>query len=234
MPGSGTHGGSVKHSSETASEIYDDEYFRMRESIKDFQIEVRLLLKLLDLKPGLTVLEIGCGSGVLLSILEEKECKPAGIDLSDDALEIARMRTKCSELYKADANQLPFEDSSFDRIVANHLVEHLPELTGALKEWKRVMKPGAIVAICTPNRLYPDRSIFDDPGHLRYYDTRELGMILESMGFKVIRGFTVFPHLGTRALSVKIGVPLYPLFKHMPYFRYRGRTVLISAALTGE
>ncbi len=234
MPGSDINTGSVDEHSEAPAGLYDDEYFRLRESIKDFQIEVKLLLKLLELKPGLSVLEIGCGSGVLLSILEERRCKPAGIDLSEDALKIARSRTRCSELFRADATLLPFEDSKFDRIVANHLVEHLQDLTGALKEWRRVMKPGALLAICTPNRLYPDKAIFDDPGHIRYYDTHELKKILESEGFTVIQSFTVFPHLGARALSVKIGVPFHRVFKCMPYFRQRGRSVLVSAVLTGK
>jgi len=211
--------------------IYNREYFQKRESIKDFQIEIELLLRLLELEPGLKVLEIGCGSGLLLSILENKGCIPYGIDISEDALEIARKRVKSGEVYAAGATNTPFEDSSFDRLVANHLIEHLPDLDHALPEWKRVLKPGGILAFCTPNKLYPDKLIFDDPGHLRYYDTRELGAILEAAGFAVVENFTVFPHLGLRALSVKLGVPLYRLFKNMPYFRYRGRSVLISASL---
>lgn len=209
--------------------MYDEQYYRSRENTRDFHIEARLLYELLDVRPGSRVLEVGCGGGAFLAFLEGLGHPAVGIDILEDAVAAARKSVSSSRVLQADAGRLPFEDSSFDRLVTHHLVEHLSDLPSALADWGRVLAPGGVIAICTPNRMYENPLIFDDPEHVHIYDRRELAKAVERAGFRVERCFTVFPGLGSGGLSIRAGVPLYRLFYRLPYFRDRGRSILLSA-----
>ncbi len=209
--------------------MYDERYYRYRESTRDFRIEAEILYKLLKLEPGLRILEVGCGGGAFLSYLEEKGYKAVGVDILEESVRLASQRAKNCEVICGDAMRLPFESASFDRLVSHHLVEHLEDLSEALREWKRVLKPGGIMAICTPNRLYPSPRIFEDPSHVHIFDGKELKNVVERAGFSVEDSLTIFPHLWRDKISVNIGVPLYRFFAFMPYFKDRGRSLLLSA-----
>jgi SAM-dependent methyltransferase len=209
--------------------LYDEEYYRNREQTRDFRAEADQLIRLLRLEPGCRVLEVGCGGGAFLRRLEKEGYYGVGVDLLDDAVESARKVAVGSEVLRADALALPFDDCSFDRLASHHLVEHLEDLPVALGEWRRVLTPGGRMAICTPNRLYAHPDIFDDPEHRHIYDLAELGGMVEGAGFEVAKTMTIFPGLGKDRISVKVGVPLYRVFRHLPYWSGRGRSILLSA-----
>lgn len=214
--------------------MYDEEYYRYREQTLDFRIEADILVGYLAAGPGKRVLEVGCGGGALLAILEQTECELYGMDMLPGAVALAQQVVKHSKVFVGDAAAVPFGDSSLDCVVSHHLVEHLPDLQGALSEWRRALKPGGRLAICTPNRLHPSPHLFDDPTHLHIYSPAELSRELESAGFSVIESITIFPSLWKDRISVKIGVPLYSLFRRFPLFRERGRSILVNAVLEGE
>jgi len=209
--------------------LYDEGYYRYREATRDFRIETDLLYGMLEPEAGSRILEVGCGGGAFLAFLESKGHTAVGVDLLDEAVRVARDAVSASEVLQADAGHLPFGDSSFDRLVTHHLVEHLDDLPGALVEWRRVLAPGGIIAICTPNRLYESPHIFEDPGHVKIYDRAELAEVVDLAGYAVDECITVFPGLGADRLSVRAGVPLYRVFYRLPYFRDRGRSLLLAA-----
>lgn len=212
--------------------MYGEAYYRYRESTRDFLVEADLLYSLLRPDPGSRILEVGCGGGALLAFLAEKGHEPVGLDISQEAVDLAACAAPSCRVVRADAGVLPFEDASFDRLLSHHLVEHLDGLPAALEDWRRVLAPGGIVAACTPNRLYPSPHIFDDPGHAHIYDMDELAGEVERAGFAVQRCFTVFPHLLKDRISVAVGVPAWRAFYRLPYFRKRGRSLLLSARRT--
>lgn len=209
--------------------MYDEGYYRYRESTRDFLIEARLLYSMLAPRPDSRILEVGCGGGALLSFLEARGHNAVGVDILEEAVRLAAQAAPSSRVMRSDAGELPFDAGSFDRLVSHHLVEHLDDLPGALEEWRRVLVPGAVVAICTPNRLYPSPHIFDDPSHVHVYDRGELAGAVEDAGFQVEGSLTVFPHLWRDRISVAVGVPLYRAFTHLPGFRDRGRSLLLAA-----
>ncbi len=211
---------------------YDESYYRSREATRDFAVEAELLYGLLQPARDSRILEVGCGGGAFLAFLEGKGHRPTGVDVLEEALEAAGKAAPRSEILAADAGRLPFADASFDRLVSQHLVEHLDDLPGALREWRRVLAPGGVLALCTPNRLYPCPSLFDDPGHVRIYDPGELRRAVEEGGFEVRECYTIFPHLWKGKISVWVGVPLYRPFMRLPRFRDRGRSLLLSAVRT--
>jgi len=212
--------------------LYDETYYRYRESKRDFLVEKKLLYSLLRPLPGSRILEVGCGGGALLAFLAEKGHDAVGLDISEEAVGLAARAAPTCRVVQADAGVLPFEDACFDRLLSHHLVEHLEDLPVALADWHRVLAPGGIMAACTPNRLYPSPHIFEDPSHLHIYEGNELADMVEKNGFTVQRWFTVFPHLLKDTISVVVGVPAWRAFYRLPYFKDRGRSLLLSAVRT--
>ena len=209
--------------------MYNKVYYRFRESTWDFKIEARLLFKMLRLEPGCRILEVGCGGGALLSYFERKGYVATGVDILEEAVALSSQITTRCEVVEGEAGELPFEDGSFDRLVSQHLVEHLEDLPAVLGEWKRVLAEGGVIAICTPNRLYPSPVLFEDPSHVHIYEPQELAQVVSETGFVVERCMTVFPHLYKGMISIAVGVPLYRAFAYLPAFRDRGRSLLLAA-----
>ena len=107
-------------------------------------------------EPGMNVLDAGCGEGILSVLMAKKGAHVTGCDISEP--NVARSRTLATdegvnvEFLTADAENLPFPDSSFDLVVSSHVLEHLPSFDRGLDEVMRVTKKRAVVAIPTlPN-----------------------------------------------------------------------------------
>ncbi|HXF84750.1 MAG TPA: class I SAM-dependent methyltransferase [Anaerolineales bacterium] len=104
---------------------------------------------LLKLPANAKVLELGCGQGILWK--ENASRIPAGwditlSDLSSGMLDAAwRNLVVTGRNYKfreIDAQNIPFEDETFDAVIANHMLYHVPDKTKALTEIRRILKPG--------------------------------------------------------------------------------------------
>lgn len=127
--------------------------------------------KIIDLvDPGQRVLEIGCATGYLLKRLrEEKRARVCGMDISPVVIENLR-RTgipgRCACL-----PEIPFEDQTFDAVVAKAVLEHLKHPDKSLSSMVRVLKPGGTLIISVPdNILGPE----DEPEHFRKYSRESL------------------------------------------------------------
>ena len=104
------------------------------------------------LRAGERVLDAGCGTGYLAAGL--RRARPdvlvVGSDLSAGMLGNARA-AGAWPLVQGDAGRLPFGDGSFDVVVARGVLHHLPDVAGALAEWRRVLAPGgAVVLVSEP------------------------------------------------------------------------------------
>lgn len=105
------------------------------------------------------VLEVGCGTGGMLAAAREKGIAIEGVDVATRWLVLARERLRCeSSLTAANAEHLPWTDSTFDAIFADSVLEHLDDVGVAMREWHRVARPGARLILVSPNRysLLPD------------------------------------------------------------------------------
>ncbi len=103
-----------------------------------------------DIREGMEVLELGCGTGSLWDGRDKllKKCHELTLaDLSEGMLEKAKQtlgEQKNITYLQADIQSLPFGDSSFDVVIANAMLYHVPDLSQALKEVRRVLKPGGV------------------------------------------------------------------------------------------
>jgi ubiquinone/menaquinone biosynthesis C-methylase UbiE len=129
-----------------------DFHVRFRTNPQDWQLWVFDHLKL---PADARVLEIGCGAGSLW--LENRSRIPAGweitlSDLSAGMLNQARRNLGISRLAAFDAQALPFPDETFDAVIANHMLYHVPDRSRALSELRRVLVPGGRFHAATGGR----------------------------------------------------------------------------------
>jgi len=103
-----------------------------------------------------SVLDVGCGAGLLAHPLAQEGHQVFGVDLSSKSLEIAQTQdsTKSICYLHADAYELPFPDKSFEVVCAMDILEHLEEPEQAIKEISRVLKPSGLFFFHTFNRTF--------------------------------------------------------------------------------
>jgi SAM-dependent methyltransferase len=133
---------------------------------------------------GRRVLDLGCRSGALTGhFLEGNEV--VGLDV--DAAALAKARELGIETVVASVEEpLPFEDSSFDAVVAGELLEHLQFPDALVAEAKRVLRPGGVFVGSVPNafrlqsrlRFLRGRAPEDDPTHLRMFSAGAMRELL--------------------------------------------------------
>ncbi len=133
----------------------------------------------LGIKNTSKVLEIGCGTGVILRELSSfTGCKPVGIDIDFDRLRIAKNLSTYQFLICADAKNLPINSKLFDHVVLHYFLLWIREPIGVLKETLRVLvHDGFTVAFAEPDyksRIeYP--AIFENIGNLQTRSLRRQG-----------------------------------------------------------
>ncbi|MDR4510030.1 MAG: methyltransferase domain-containing protein [Candidatus Brocadiaceae bacterium] len=111
---------------------------------KIFEQGRRTAFNLMDVKPGETVLEVGVGTGLSLS-LYPNEVQVTGIDISEEMLNKAKEKKEHHQLSHVnlcamDASALAFADRSFDKVVASHVITVVPDPLKTLHEIRRVCK----------------------------------------------------------------------------------------------
>lgn len=101
------------------------------------------------------VLEVGAGGGHHVHFVRHPFDRYVLTDLNADYLRHLAGKTAVGrsgkiEVESQDATQLSYAESSFDRVIATHVLEHLPEPHRVLQEWARVLKPGGVLSLVLP------------------------------------------------------------------------------------
>jgi SAM-dependent methyltransferase len=100
------------------------------------------LLDAVDVSEGMSVLDVGSGPGYVSAAAAERGAKPTGVDFSKEMIAIAKKKFPQVKFKEGDAQNLPFADSTFDRVLANFALLHLADPERAFAEAQRVLKPG--------------------------------------------------------------------------------------------
>jgi SAM-dependent methyltransferase len=98
---------------------------------------------------GTRLLDVGCGAGLALQLAVQRGATPTGIDAAAGLLQVAAERLPDADLREGDIEELPYLDDTFDAVTAFNSVQYAGNPTAAVREIKRVAKPGASVALVT-------------------------------------------------------------------------------------
>jgi SAM-dependent methyltransferase len=150
------------------------------------------------LKPGMTVLEMGCGTGSFTRELARSGADVVAIDVSPELLEIAR--ASCSapnvQYQIQNAYALSYSEGVFDSVVGSSVLHHL-EIEAAIRDIYRVLKPGGTIYFTEPNMLNPQiaiqknipwikRKLGDSPDETAFFRW-PLRRLLERTGYRDVR-----------------------------------------------
>ncbi len=118
---------------------------------------VKTILQFLETQQEDLILEVGCGAGNVLEQIPSKYLH--GMDLSTFLLKKAqkRLTSRQAGLSQANAEQLPFADQQFDKLVCTEVLEHVANPRTVVKEMTRVATDRAIIVISVPNEIWIDR-----------------------------------------------------------------------------
>jgi len=154
-----------------------------------------MTLKVVADLPATRVLDIACGTGLLLKSLAERVDHPelVGIDRVPAMLDAAKENIgKQATLLEGEAENLPFDDAGFDLITSTNALHYFPDAIAALQEMRRVISPSGNLVItdwCRNyfwmrllNRLLP----WTQHAHVHTFTTAELEHQLSQSGFKVV------------------------------------------------
>ncbi len=133
---------------------------------------------------GGRVLDLGSGEGFGASILDDAAREVVGIDIDQRTVDHAQLNWSSPTVSFVQGSALDlsqFADASFDAVVAFEVIEHLKEQDGMLAEVARVLAPGGVLVISTPDRrIYSESSGQKNPFHERELTREEFSELLAS------------------------------------------------------
>ena len=155
----------------------------------------------LDLRPGMTVLDLGCGEGRHAFEAYRRGASVVAVDWGQAEVETTKQWLGAIaeageapvkarfEVVRGDLTALPVPDASVDRVMASEVLEHIPDDAAAFAEIARVLKPGGRVAVTVP-RFGPERICWalsdayhaNEGGHIRIYTRGVLRTRLAAAG----------------------------------------------------
>ena len=156
--------------------------------IEEQNDKIEEILGIIELNSKCSILDIGCGTGLLFPYLGNHPHITVGLDLSKQMLEKAKHSTRSKDnvhLILADADYIPLRELSFNVILAITLLQNMPDGAQTLQETKRVMTANAKLVVT---------------GLVSYFTEEEFSQLLERTGFQKI----LVLHKSTRRFHVAV------------------------------
>ena len=119
--------------------------------VEETYARLREIVTGLGIVPGAAVLDVGCGTGVLLPLLRENvngDGHVVALDLSGEMLKQALGKGQPAVYVQGDAQSLPLPEGVFDWVLCNAVFPHFPDKLRALAELRRVLRTGGRLVIC--------------------------------------------------------------------------------------
>ncbi len=151
----------------------------------------------------LKLLDAGCGTGWFSKAAVQKGVQVTSMDIGPKLLEQVKKKCK-SKRVVGSVMKMPFKERTFDVVISSEVIEHVTHPNKALKEFYRVLKPGGILILTTPNRFWHFSLFWANvigvrpyQGLENWYSWKSLRENLEKVGFvvEVQKGIHAFPFI---------------------------------------
>ncbi len=139
------------------------------------------------IKNGMKIVDLGSGTGYGMKILNNKQCKKVGLDISQDAISFAKNKYgKYASFYKRSVINTKLKNEEFDIACSFEVIEHLKNPRGLLKEVVRILKKDSVFILSTPNaKISSPNGKFNSPYHEVEFSYNALNELLRSEFGKV-------------------------------------------------
>ncbi|HIJ74607.1 MAG TPA: class I SAM-dependent methyltransferase [Candidatus Hydrogenedentes bacterium] len=153
-------------------------------------------------------LDIGCGTGYILTRLQSRGAAATGIECNPVGLAMTKRRG-IRRIVNASAGAVPFAAAAFNLVLALDVYEHIADDVGAMREAFRILEPGGshVVFVPASKALWGKADVVQ--GHRRRYSRRELAEKLRRAGFSVRRITRLLPTLFLPALIARTAERLF-------------------------
>jgi len=135
------------------------------------------------------LLDIGCGGGKFLQSMQHLGWQPEGVEFNESAVQTCR--DSGLKVFHGELSSAAFPDNSFDVVTARHVIEHIPTPVEFVTEIYRILKPGGLMVLMTPNSQALGRNWFgtnwyanDVPRHLILFAPNNLRLLASKTGFR--------------------------------------------------
>lgn len=162
---------------------------RLMAANRRLQMDAKLRSQPFRSLEGGRLLDVGCGRGDLAAAFARRGWEACGIEPSRAAVEAARALGVDARAGTID--DAPWPEGSFDAVVFNHSLEHIPDPVGALARARELLRPGGRVAVVVPDWGSRQRRLFgsrwfhlDLPRHLQHFDARSLAEAVRRAGLR--------------------------------------------------
>ena len=140
-----------------------------------------------------SVLDVGCGAGGNLKVLQEQGWNVSGIEISSVAAAHAQALVT-GAIHTGTLESAPFPPGSFDLILMNHSLEHFPSPLDGLRRARRLLKDDGLLVVSVPNANSFEVKLFgwwwfgwDPPRHFYHFEKNTLFQALSQTGFRPLR-----------------------------------------------
>jgi len=159
------------------------------------------LIALVGSQPS-EILDVGCGTGANLRLLQEQGHTATGLTLSEAEARIVHGQGLSCQVWDITSEELPFPPQSFDALIFSHVLEHMAWPDVVLRRYCQLLKPNGKVYIALPNKMhfmqrwesvmgrfrYTEMGIMDRT-HLRFFDFVTARQLVETVGLEIERHF---------------------------------------------
>lgn len=172
---------------------YNKQYFKGLEKsdITELPRNIRNLEEIKKCKNSGKLLDVGIGTGSFLRLAQKSGFDVLGVDISDYTVKKVREKFNLAAV-KGELTKIDFRNERFDVINMRHTIEHIKKPVEALKKAYKLLKPGGIIYISTPNSFGVHARIYGRewphwsyPYHLHFFSKKTLSNLILNAGLEI-------------------------------------------------
>ena len=166
-------------------EYYDKKYIQDMDDTYRYNYAERVMKEVKKYKQRGKLLDLGCGSAIVMKLANECGFESYGMDICEDI--VAKEVDKTNIIFSEITDLREYEDKSFDVIVAFNIIAHLRTPAESLEGMKRILKDDGVIILSTPNiDTWIGRNEICTKSHLNYFNYNVLVAHCDRVGLKII------------------------------------------------